>query len=82
MTTADLDSLGGQQAAQHPAACERELQVQFVQPPHDAQGPHPTPAAVRNRRLPRQMPSSPACRDIGKSCLRSIIALRSEIPPC
>jgi hypothetical protein len=34
MTTADLAPLGSQQAAQHPRTCERELQVQLVQPPH------------------------------------------------
>src|SRR5262249_57974197 len=34
MTPADLAPFGSQQAAQHPRTCERELQVQLVEPPH------------------------------------------------
>jgi len=34
MTPADLAPLGSQQAAQHPRTCERELQMQLVEPPH------------------------------------------------
>src|SRR5262249_53057858 len=34
MTPADLAPFGSQQAAQHPRACERELQMQLAEPPH------------------------------------------------
>src|SRR5215468_423615 len=34
VTPAHLASLGSQQAAQHPRTCERELQMQLVEPPH------------------------------------------------
>src|SRR5712672_2609127 len=34
MTPADLAPLGSQQAAHHPRTCERELQMQLVEPPH------------------------------------------------
>lgn len=37
MAAADRDSLGIQQVTQHPAARERELQVQFVHPAHQRQ---------------------------------------------
>lgn len=33
----DLDAFGGKQVAQHPAAREREIHVQRVDPPHDRQ---------------------------------------------
>src|SRR6202162_1971939 len=35
MTAADLASLGGQQASQHPAPGKRELQMQSVETSHD-----------------------------------------------
>jgi hypothetical protein len=34
MQPADPQALGGQQVAQHPAARERIVQMQFVHPPH------------------------------------------------
>ena len=37
MPAADLDALAAQKIAQHPAARERVVQMQFVDPPHDAQ---------------------------------------------
>lgn len=37
MQTADLDAFGGKQVTQHPAAREREIHVQFVEPPHDGE---------------------------------------------
>ena len=33
----DLDALAAQQIAQHPAARERVIEMQFVDPPHDPQ---------------------------------------------
>ena len=47
MTTADLAPLGGQQPSQHPRAGEWELQMQFVETPHDRE------VGVRHR--PRQV---------------------------
>ena len=36
MPAADRDALAPQQIAQHPRARERILEMQFVEPPHDA----------------------------------------------
>jgi hypothetical protein len=47
VTPADLASLGGQQASQHPRAGEGKLQMQFVNPPHQGQ--------VGDRRRSRQV---------------------------
>ena len=37
MATADRDALALQEIAQHPAACEGVVEMQFVEPPHDLQ---------------------------------------------
>src|SRR5205085_7146204 len=56
------EALRRQQIAQHPAACERILQMQLIHPPHDGKigardGPRPVidaaPADTQHPRLPR-----------------------------
>ena len=37
MQTSDRKALGHQQIAQHPTAREREVEMQFVHPPHQGQ---------------------------------------------
>jgi len=37
MPAADGDPFGNQETAQHPCSRKRELQMQFVDPPHDTQ---------------------------------------------
>src|SRR5260370_29571795 len=63
MTPADLAPLGSQQAAQHTRTCERELQMQLVEPTHQRKvcGRHrrrlvvdAAPADAEERRLLRQ----------------------------
>src|SRR5215475_3077029 len=44
MTPADLAPFGSQQAAQHPQTCERELQMQLIEPPHQRK------VCIRHRR--------------------------------
>src|SRR3954454_24322981 len=46
MLTADLEALRRQEIAQHPAACERILEMQLIHPSHDGKvgvrdGPRP-----------------------------------------
>ena len=69
MAAADRNALAVQKVAQHPAARERVVQMQFVDPPHDRQDPRPRPAEACNRRLPRLMFRAFACRGIGRSCV-------------
>jgi CheY-like chemotaxis protein len=78
MTTADLAPIGSQQPSQHPRAGEGKLQMQLVDLPHDRevgvwyrprQVVDAATADAQNLRLP------------GDRCSRSIIALRSAIPP-
>ena len=37
MQAADLDAFGSKRVTQHPAACERKVHVQLVDPPHDGE---------------------------------------------
>ena len=80
MAPAERDALPVQEVAQHPAALKRVVEMQFVEAAHDPQilG-RGWPGFVVE--APRLTPSASACREIGKSCSRSIIALRSAIPP-
>src|SRR6476660_7914212 len=75
MPAADLAPLGSQQASQDPRASEWELQVQLIEAPHDRE--------VGGRHGARQIidAATSACFVIDRSCSRSIIALRSAIPP-
>ena len=81
VTTADLAPLGSQQASQHAAPGERELQMQSVETPHDREvgGGHRTRQVID---AAPAMLSALACLVIGRSCVRSIIALRSAGPLC
>src|SRR5665811_815644 len=80
MPAADLAPLGSQQASQHPRAGEWELQMQLIETPHDRE--------VGGRHRARQIINAAAADlqnfrrlVIDRSCPRSIIALRSAIPP-
>jgi hypothetical protein len=77
---ADLDALQAQQVAQHAAAGERVLQVQLVDAAHQRQLGLGDRLGVVVHRAPADAQQL-ACRLIGSSASRSIIALRSAIPP-
>ena len=81
MPTADLAPLGSQQAAQHTQTGEGKLQMQPVEPLHDHEvgGRHRTRQIIDTAAL---IFKTSACLVIDRSCSRSIIALRSAIPPC
>jgi hypothetical protein len=80
MPAADLAPLQSQQAAQHTRTGEGELQVQPIELPHDRE--------VGERSWPWQIINAAglifktsACLKIDRLCSRSIIALRSAVPP-
>ena len=67
MQPTDLDVFGGKQIAQHPAAREREVDVQLVEPPHDGK--------IGNRGGSRQITNAAAARAVsGRYELRGIPA--------
>jgi hypothetical protein len=66
-----------QEVPQHPAAREREREVQLV----DTRSAAGT-GRGREYTLPRLIPSALACFVIDSACVRSIIALRSAGWPC
>src|SRR3954452_16982903 len=81
MLTADLEALRRQEIAQHPAACERILEMQLIHPSHDGKvgvrdGPRPvidvSPADAQHLCLARDR------QIVGTVYL----ALRSADPPC